>query len=94
MLLIGPNGILQIAPVNRYQLHSRYIERISSPEPSELLQPMVPLMLHERVGDELYDLCAIGYAVCVRVELRIGCELRTLENFGGEKVELQDARVE
>lgn len=90
MLLIGPKGILQwmrLASCNAGAYRRR--DGTCSPETSELLQPMIPLALHERVGDDLDDLCAVGDAARVCAESGVCGEFRALEDFRGEQAELR-----
>lgn len=61
---------------------------VGSPKAFKLFQPMIPVMLHHSLRDDVDQLSAIGNTSSVRTELGIGRKLRPLENFTGKQSEL------
>ena len=78
MLLIGPNGTLEIG---------KYLVRMTKktktkgvPYAGELVQPIATFVLHQGICNDLNDLGTIGYSGFVSRELRVIRQFGALED--------------
>ena len=58
------------------------VENVYGPLACELFEPIVPLVLHQHIGDDLDDLCTVRDTRCVRRVPRVLDKFWAVQNLG------------
>lgn len=78
---MGPNGTLAGREVMRSIDFAS--QKVNTPHPCKSFNPIIPIVLHERIGNELHKFRPVLHPRFIRRELEIRGECRPVEDLLG-----------